>query len=259
MANNSVIEKWKVFCIEENKFHYVWAEERPTTCPMNMAHTVNHELTHVDHRVEADLVLVREENIETFEQQTNKNYTIRSHHISVEPGVTVTHSEETFVYPISMLDVMIDLTENMNGDRLYVDIGRNTIIGGLYAPVTPGASTFVVSPTVTQYSNNGYILSLSPDGVNFTEIGPILNTDPVNNVLTVQNNDTNTWPPGTFVAISIRLCDVDIGPSPWRLNMGRSTIGAVYVPAGRKLTGTYINRNGNGEEKHVHIYYEYFY
>lgn len=251
--------KWNVFCNDESKFIDIWNKEQPIVCPNNNTHTLNHELTHQIHRVNPATVIIREENVPINAQQTNRNYAIRSHDFTVAPGVTYTTSSETFTYPISMLDVIFEIEDTMAGDRFYVDIGRNTIIGALYANASPGDTQLTVSPTVTQYMNNGFIISLTTDGINFTELGPCLNIDNVNNTLTIQDTVTQTWYPGTYVAMSIRLTDVNIGRVPGKLEMARSTVGGVYVPAGQKMTGTYVNRNGNQAEKHIHMYYEFFY
>ena len=71
--------KWQVYCIECAEYHTTWAIEKPTTCPEETTHTLNHELTEKVHRVEPRTIRVTEETVPIGAVRTNRNYAMRHH------------------------------------------------------------------------------------------------------------------------------------------------------------------------------------
>lgn len=256
--SNITLTKWQVYCEDESAFHETWTETKPTICPENTTHTLNHELTKQVHRIEPNVIAVQEERIPLDQRLTNRNFAVRSHHFDVDIGTTYTYSSETFPLPTSLIDVIVDIQDNMSEDQFYVDIGKDTIIGAITEAGVTGATELTVSDTVIDYLNNGYFVSMSSDGINFTEIGRCLSIDSVNKKITIENGLDIYYAPGTYIAMSIRLMDVIMG-IPGRLRLAMNTVGGAYLPANTVITGTYINRNGESGAKHVTLYYEMYY
>lgn len=257
MASN-ITFKWKVFCNECNQFYETWSEEQPLVCPNNNNHTIDHERTAKAHQVEPRSVKITEETVPIGAVKTNRNFAMRSHCFDIEPGVTYTTTSKTFTHPISLINVMVDVSEDMTGDELCVDIYPDTIIGVPVVGVTSGQDTFYVNDTVTQNLLNGFNVNIiNGTFTGMDELGACLSIDPVNNIIKTEKSTTQAFDPFTsYIRMSVRFFDAELG-SPGQLHAAMNTIGGQYVPAGTTIQGTYINKNGKG--KRCRLYYEHYY
>ena len=250
--------KWKVYCNDESSFFETWSENLPVNCPNNTSHSIDHERTAKVHQVQPQQVKITEETVPLGAVKTNRNFAMRAHCFDVEPGVTYTTTSKTFTHPISLINVMVDVSDNMESDELCVDIYPDTIIGVPVVGVTSGQSTFYVNETVTQNILNGFNVNIINGTFTATDdLGACLSIDPINHIITTEKSTTQPFDPFTsYIRMSVRFFDAELGQKG-QLHAAMNTIGGQYVPAGTIIRGTYINKNGEG--KRVRLYYEYYY
>lgn len=83
------VSKYRVKCVTDDTYEYVWAEESPTVCPVNAAHTIDIALTSVVDRVSKSEVSIREEETPTGGHYQAPNKREKATDIAMPIGTTV--------------------------------------------------------------------------------------------------------------------------------------------------------------------------
>ena len=61
----TTIYLYRVYCVTDSTYETIWAEDEPTTCPVNTAHTIDATKTAIIDSREPDQVTIKEETIAT--------------------------------------------------------------------------------------------------------------------------------------------------------------------------------------------------
>ena len=94
-----ILYKWRVFCVTDNKYEYVWLDEnqgQPTVCPVNTAHTINASLNRIVEVRNPDVIELKEE-----DTPTGGHYALGTLIIDC-PANQITTQTFTFPFPINV-------------------------------------------------------------------------------------------------------------------------------------------------------------
>jgi hypothetical protein len=239
IANMTTLYYWRVWCTTDSAYKYTWAEEEPTTCPENIAHSVDSSKTTILDIVDPGVVKIQEENT-----PTGGNFKTETRKMSVTANSTDT-ADYTFDIPIAVYSIYFITTSDHEGDELKLAIAPDTTIGVITSDVNSAETEISVNSTVTDNTEVGFNVKIT-DGTNTDDLGRVLAIDKTNGTITVQTATTNSFLAATPTYIQQTLCRVEnyeIGP-PWEYSIGASKIGGSYVPANTVVRVIYTN-NGN--------------
>ncbi len=223
----TTIYKYRVYCSTDSKYEYVWSETLPTTCPTNTAHTIDSNNVSIIEINDPDTIKIKEESIPTgahFSATTIKINAIKN---------TVTSTTISFPFPISALSVEFVTTSDHYEDCINMAVGKDTIIGGITANVSPALAwvsqnytegqtatynskvyTCILNtvssevPTNTTYWQHGLRVPVSQDVIDYTAIGyyiklddttnnddteRVIKVDTTNNYIYVETNPSNSY------------------------------------------------------------------
>ncbi len=275
----TTLYKYRIYCITDSKYEYIWAETEPTTCPTNTAHTIDsNSITIVETR-EPEEIKIKEEITPTgahFAATTIKINAIQN---------TITSSTISFPFPISALSIEFVTTTDHYEDIINMVTGKDTIIGNIVANVSPATAwtsqnytegqtvtynskvyTCILNtvsnevPTDTTYWQHGLRVPVSQSVIDNTSIGyfiklddltnnddteRIIKIDTTNNYIYVEINPTNSYLAATptYIRQSVyTIRNYDIGPA-WEHEIGASKIGGSYIPANVLVTIEYDNKS----------------
>lgn len=245
---------YRVFCTTDNKYEYVWNTSAPTTCPVNTEHTINTSTIAVIKEISENIQKIQEEEV-----PTGGNFRSECHDLfgATGPGVS-TNKDFIWPFPITVLEIKINVEEHHRGDMVGLEVGPDTVIGAITSPITAGATSITVSPTVLQFLMLGYFLSLT-DGVNVDRCGRVININKTTATVTFETPTTNSFSHAspTYVRQTVSVLDnFTLGP-PWMLSIGDSKIGGAHIPANTTVR-TIITNNSN-YSKVLNAQIEYLY
>ena len=246
----SVVNKYRCFCVDEQK--QVWTWNTPgavVTCPNNASHILDLTSKTIVDTVASAEVTIREENI-----PTGGNFRSQGIHFDVPATESNVTQDYTFPYPIAILALFLKAEDNYAGDTLDIYVGYETIAGVTVQEVISGSSNITVSDA--QYAKLGYEVSLiTSDHQTKENLGEVVNV--TGNTITAASSASTTYPPGSYMALHVRTVkDFEFGSSCLH-TIGSSKIGATYIPTGRTVHVVY--KNNNGQAKRVRGYIEYLY
>lgn len=275
----TTLYKYRIYCITDSKYEYVWAETTPTTCPTNTADTIDSSSITIVETREPDETRIKEEII-----PTGGHFATTTLKINATKNTTTTVTK-TFPFPISALSVEFVTTTDHMEDTLNLVIGKDTIIGNIVANVSPATAwvsqnytegqtvtynskvyTCILNtvsnevPTNTTYWQHGLRLAVSQTVIDNTAAGyyiklddftnnddteRVVRVDTTNNYIYVETNVTNSYLAATptYVRQSVySVKEYDIG-HPWEHEIGATKIGGSYVPANVDVTIEYTNNS----------------
>ncbi len=250
---SKTIHKYRTFCLTENTLVYSWGETPPITCPNNDTHTIDTNSISI-----VDSVSSKKINISQDNGLTGGNFRAETIKAVIKPNTTEIFD---FSWPFDMSVHTVHFVTNAQhiGDKFSCIIAPNTIIGVITNNVNVGDTTFHVSPTVLQYANMGYIISLF-DGANKSIVGYVISKDLVNSTITCHDPSTNVFSASspTYVMLEIRnIYEFEIG-DPNKYDIGQSLIQSGLIPANTIVRLEYKN-NSKTDAKSFIFYFEYFY
>ena len=168
---------------------------------------------------------------------------------SVPSGVgTTSTSTFTFPYPVGLLNMVFTTDANKEQDTFDVHIAPDTTIGNITQDVSVSDTILNVSPTVIQNCRYGSLVTLD-DGNNSEALGYIVGIDKVNNTITVENAVTQGFAAATptYIKQTIEVVkDVEIQGTA-AIDIGKTKIGAAFLPAGTPIKFIYKNNQGNAK------------
>ena len=127
----TTIYKYRIKCTTDDKYEYMWAEDEPTTCPTNTAHTIDTVETTIVEENKPDLLFVKEETT-----PTGGSFRTKTIYINALGSTTTTHIF-CWPYPISALSMEFITTSDHKDDEISMSTGEDTITGN----ITSNAST----------------------------------------------------------------------------------------------------------------------
>jgi len=283
----TTLYKYRIYCITDSKYEYVWSEEPPLTCPTNTSDTIDLNSITIIEKIDSNEVKVKEESTTTggnFATTTLKMTAIKN---------TTTSVSKSFPFPISALSAeFVTISENI-GDTINLVVGKDTTTGTITANVSPASNwvsqnytesqtinynnkvyTCILDtinnevPTNTTYWKHGLRISVSQtvidnvykgfyikldDLTNNDNVERVIDIDKTNNYIYVENNLVNSYSfaTPTYIKQSIYFMkDYDIG-HPSKHNIGETKIGGSYVPTNIEVTIEYINKSTTNDKLFV--------
>jgi len=159
---------------------------------------------------------------------------------------------------------MLQTTADMDGDCMTWEISPNTTIGTVTSNITIGDSIINVSQTVVDNIDAGFkcrIADATSPTVTYEDVGQVLNVDKENSQITIENTASMAWTAasGVIIQMTVSFADeMEIGSTPTTFEIGKSTIGASYLPANTPVICSYDNKSLLNTKK-LHVYFEMFY
>lgn len=240
---STTIYKYRIPCTTTSTYEYVWSETTPTTCPVNTGHTIDSANIIIVDKVEKNVVTIAEETIPTQGYYRAKGDKLLI--TNATPG-SITTKTITRLYRQSLLEGWFFTETNQIGDYIEAFVAPNTVIGAITAPVTVGATTFSVSPTVFQNIAIGFSIKLS-DGTNIDDVGECIGIDTGNSTITVETPTINSFSPltPTYVLLTVKIIEgFYINSAPVKFEFAQKKLGGKTLPPGVPLVIYYHNLSG---------------
>lgn len=244
---------WKVWCVTENAWGYVWAPDAPSNCPNNVEHTINEEQVIVQDEISKTEVRVEEEKV-----KTGGHICCRSGYINT-PANDIAQTNISWPFPVNILSLTFNITDLHFKDKLNAIVAPNTIIGTLASNCSIGQTELHVTGTVIENTAVGFHMNLF-NGVNTDNLGRVLAIDEINSTITVETGPSMAYTasgPTTYVRQSIYVIeDYTIG-YPSSYDLGKNKIGGTFLPPNTTIRVTYENFHGTDVELFSHIEFLY--
>lgn len=254
----TTLKKWRVYCETELTYHDVWLDAddpKPTTCPVNTAHTVNDILTiDVSEHNITTRVIIEEE----YSTKTQGYFRSKGVKMVIDGNVGAVTSEiMTWDYPITLLTGWFHAKNNHVGDWVSCKIAPDMIIGSIEAPVYVGNTDITVSYTVTQNSAIGFDLTLT-DGVNSNYMGEVIAIN--GNVFTMKNPAVNSFSPlsPTYIKQTVTVVDrISIEVPLSKYSFAEKKQGGKGIPPNVPVVIYYHNESGGNKFFSFNVEYMY--
>jgi len=244
MADSSVYQ-YRLSCTSESGAEkYVWSVLKPTKCPDNASHTIDTNSITIVQEVSTKKVIVKEENVDTGGNFKAKGiaYDVVGSDEDTGSGAGIVHSIRSWIYPVNILGIWINITEDMIGDVVNLYVAPNTTIGVIGAAVAVDDITITCSSTVFNYIKVGYEVRIT-NGVFVDDLGEVTSVNSMTRQITTTHPSTHIYSQfsPTYVQMSVHMLhDCELG-AVGRMPIGSTKIGASYVPAGLAIHAYYKN------------------
>lgn len=251
MSSKSVYQ-YRIFCKTENKFYYIWNTNVPNSCPSNSSHILDTTSTIILDSVTSDEVTVLQKT-----NSTGINYRAESFIMQIPANSTIS-KECSWLYNIAILTVNCTVGNENIGDLVNTYVAPNTIIGIITQNVTLGDTNIVVSDSVLQYLNIGYLLTIS-NGNQSINMGQCIDIKKDSKTIFCEKsanmniNSSNT----SFVYMTIQNVKNMYFTQPETINLATKTIGSSFLPKNTKISIEYTNNSNT--PKIFKFYLEMFY
>jgi len=185
-------------------------------------------------------------------------YSAQSLIIDVSAGEAEKIVDFTWPIDIALMSGTLGISEDMVGDNFTIDVGPNTLIGALIAPLNVGDTSIYVSSTVLENIKKGFYIGLYGAGqATGTEISQVIDRDDANSCLRLLNPSDVSANAGSYVAMCAKLI-----PNLFLHSMDKVEIGK-DVPTGQRIPKNLPVRvhyhNNNGVAKKISFFIEYLY
>lgn len=248
----TTISKYRVYCTTDNKYTYTWSDVLPTTCPENHEHTIDQNMTVITETVSDNAVYITSKSYEG----TQGYYMMEGSTTQTEEGMEMHVVDHAYKYPVCIFGLTLHNTPENFNDCIDVILNPDTVIGYLIAPATSGSTTIVVNPTVLQYANLGFHLTIS-DGVNRHDCDTVVEKNLDNNTVSVNLPLAYDFAPGSLVLLNLYIVKKYHICVTGRCEIGYGCMSGKTIPANTVVRVVYHNRNK--QAKQVAYVYEYTY
>lgn len=248
--SSDIINYYRYFCNTENTNVYNWDNTTPTVCPNDNTHHVNLDSLTIINTIHSNSVTIKQTS-----GDIHGNYRIESKVLSIPANQT---SSTIISWPFDVAIMTVNWTSSNihRGDIINGYVAENTIIGAIIQPINLGDTKIHVSPTVLQYINKGYIVTIT-DGHQIINMEQCISIDESNNTISCENPSSMSLNAGSYVRMTINnIRNIHIG-EPESVRLATKHLGSSSIPTGTKLNFQYQN-NGNVAKTFV-FSYEYLY
>lgn len=132
--STQTVYKYRVYCVEDANYEYVWGTSPPLKCPDNTAHTLDLSQTTIVDQIDQNVVEIKESSL-----ITGGNFRCDTIRIDA-PANSTTIVPRVYPFPIDALAVKCISGEIHRGDNFSLSVGRNTITGAITAALTPASA-----------------------------------------------------------------------------------------------------------------------
>ncbi len=241
MTTVVTVSKYRVYCVTEAAYKYVWAETEPTSCPTDpVGDTIDASQTAVVDKVSRTDV--------TANEPSSGPFLVSSKTISVpagSPGDVTTH-DFSFPYPINLWHMYTYPTTTMAGDSMDFLISPALEVGTITASVAAAATLLAVTASVFDSVVPGVNVSLD-DTVNTDDLGVCLTTDKAAGEITVETATANAFAIGDAVQTNLRVVKDFTFRSTAMVDFGKKGFRGKQVNAGEVLRVLYTNNEASAK------------
>ena len=199
------------------------------------------------------------ENIKFVEagDTTQGMYAAQSIIIDVSAGASEKIVDFTWPFDIALMSGTLGVSEDMIGDDFSVDVGPNTLVGAIIAPLNVGDTSIYVSPTVLQNIKRGFYIGLYGPGDTGVEISQVIDRDDANYALTLRYPSDVSANAGSYVAMCAKIIPELYLHSIDKIEIGKDLPTGQRIPKNIPIRVHY--HNNNGVAKKVSFFVEYLY
>ena len=189
---------------------------------------------------------------------TQGMYAAQSIIIDVSAGESEKIVDFKWPYDIALMSGTLGVSEDMLGDDFTIDIGPNTLIGALIAPLNVGDTSIYVSETVLSNIKKGFYIGLyNAGGDTGTEIAQVIDRDDANSALTLSSPSDVSANIGSPIAMCAKLI-----PNLYLHSIDKIEIGK-DLPTGQRIPKNLPVRvhyhNNNSVAKKISFFVEFLY
>jgi hypothetical protein len=264
----TTVNKYELYCIDEQQFVSSWGTTPPTKCPNDTSHQVNPDSVNIVGGVSENVVSIDSVNTPPGADATSGTYKYDCIVMTCNPNAITTYD---LVEPIPMCinAVEFSILEQNCGDVVSTTVSPDTLIRNPITgmPITTtqqisaNTKTFTVPSYILTYLTRGYYLKLMDDSdsnnIIINELEQIVSTNATNSTVTTKSATSHTFPIGSKILIERRIIDQFHLNRPESHMFGSTIIGSSYVPANTVTQIAY--KNNTSETKKFVVYYEYYY
>jgi hypothetical protein len=249
----STLHKWKIKCIEEDKFVYTWSEDLPVICPNNHTdRTIDNDYTIIVESISKNNVIIEEPTTGVY-QSTTKIFDIPS---GITGDITMHDLELDIDMELWKLSIMS--TEDMVNDEISSIYSPNQLIGSLNQEGIINSNEIIVSPETFNTNIVKGLEIILDDGITQINCGKIISIDKVNYKLTLSSQLTKNYNIGTLIRTNFYgLYNVKIILSNHEYVYGGKGVRSLKLSKDKKLC--FVYKNNNGKSKKLFINLEYYY
>lgn len=250
----TTINKYRLWCIEENTYVYSFAETEPTICPNN----------HADKSIDTSKTTIVQSivpNTTIIQSDVAGYYQMATTTITVPTGATGSVYEQTISFPMDLSLWIMEFTSsaNMVGDVFSIIAMPETTAGYVTAPVSIGDTVINTSSTIF---TSGLIVKgmefILDNGVTKQSLGLITALDTVNSQVTVQTPPTVAYAPGSLIKINTYTVRNQVIDSVNKSFIyGRKGFTTKQIPANSLIKFVYTNNNGLAKNMYFNLEYNY--
>lgn len=251
---DTIVNYYRVLCIEENKMVDAYGLEAPLLCPNDHAdRTLDHSRTVRSAQYSNKIVQIQ--------NSTPGNFQYTTIHFNVPSGTPGDVTDHDFAWP---MDIMVWRTEFVSsaehvGDSASTVISPDQIIGILTADANIGDTELSIDSNAFSFPNltRGIDVKLD-DTANSEELGRIVGIDRVNFKINVETPLTQNFLTGTYFIINICIVkDIVINQANRSLLIGQKGFSTIDIPAGIITRFKYKNNDGLAKDVYVEMEYNY--
>lgn len=244
------INNYRFYCRTESAFVYDWNTITPTKCPNDTTHTIDPNSISIIDSITSNSV-----NIIQSSPSINDNYRVESIYISIKPNELYT-SLFSWPFNVGILTVNWNSGENNRGDIVNCYISPNTTIGAITQDIHQGDTVIHVSPSVLTYISKGYNVNIT-DGIQNLNLEQCIDTNSIDNTITVQNQVSTSMKAGSAVQMTIHNIKNIILTEPSQMRLATKHLSSSFLPANTQIKFTY--QNNSNTAKTFCVFYEYLY
>jgi hypothetical protein len=246
----NIVNKYRVYCIEEAIFVNVLGEVEPVICPNDHSdRTINASQTIIIDSIDQSEVKIVEPTSGQYRLFTVK-YDIPAGNVG-----DVTTIDKSYPMDISIWKTEIYSFSDNVGDEVTASVAPNTTVGVLTAVANIGSTTLTVSSTAVNniFVSKGTYLRLY-NNPTFEEVGRITSFDVNTNTITFENPLTNSFPIGSLIQMELTMIDkLLLYKSEASYFIGDKGFKSKQLPTGKIIRIKYTNNTALAKKLVIYI------
>jgi len=248
----STVSQYRIYCITDQKWEYIWNTTEPATCPTNTTHEVNLNSISKINEISQSSVEIKQETI-----LTGGHTRLVTKTFDVNPGTTGEY-EFSFPYGVNISGGFMQTRDSQEKDLISIYVAPNTLIGVLTSNCSVGATSINVSSTVIQNAFVGGFITLS-DSTNISTESEIVSIDSVNNILCVDTpiDLSFDYTSPTYIKFSVLFVHKSKVGLGGLKTIGTLTLNTSYIPANTKIKLVYSNNSSEIQSPNFQVQYLY--
>jgi len=234
----TIVYQYRIYCITDSKYEYIWGTTPPTLCPTNTSHEVNPNSINSVNEVSDTAVEIKQEIV-----PTGGNSKVVTKSFAVQPNTTDS-LDFSFPYNVNICGGFVQTRDSQEDDLVSIIVSPDTVIGEIVSNCAIGATSIIVNSTVLQYSFVGGYIKLF-DGTNTSIECEIISIDSVNSTLNLDLEIDIAFSASTptYVKFSVgHIYKVRVGLGGIK-TVGTLMLTSTFIPANTNIRIIYVNNS----------------